>query len=210
MAGTGNGEGKPKNGWGGARPGAGRPKKALAQLKERAQIEGLIWARAPELVQVAINCALNGDAAIIKELFLRLFGMPGNYVPIFDRLPQIVAALPEGWTPEAMFAEMDADRRKINGPWTTATSAQIGREMLEVLWERGARGDTKAAQWMAAQWIGDPVLSLGEQAASMTPEQLRETMIARYTAAWPWLEGGEILRMVDAISGAPKPEADTK
>jgi hypothetical protein len=38
----------------------------------------------------------------------------------------------------------------------------------------------------------------------MTPEQLRATMIARYTAAWPWHTAEEITRMVDAISGGSK------
>jgi hypothetical protein len=62
-----------------------------------------------------------------------------------------------------------------------------------------ARGDKQAAAILARGQGPEPMLTLPEQAQTMTPEQVRETMIARYLAAWPWLAREEIERMVDAV-----------
>lgn len=194
------------NGWGGFRPGSGRPKGRKTKITERARIEGLIWYRSDEIIDSMINHAVNGDATLSKYLGDRLLGR--DTVPILDRVEQIEAALPEGW--DAALAAEIAEKlanELPQGPWTKADAEQAGRLAVEKLRERMRRGDGQAAIHLSKVYYPDPILTLGEQAATMTPEQLRETMIRRYKAVWHWHSHEEILRMVDAIQ-SPAPSGE--
>lgn len=59
---------------GGARPGAGRPPKALRYAAEIAEAEGRIVAALPELIDTLIENAKKGDVAAARYLLDRVFG----------------------------------------------------------------------------------------------------------------------------------------
>jgi hypothetical protein len=173
----------------------------MSRLKEQALCDALIWHCSPEITVAMILYALNGDTGLLKHLDERSNGRIGDRAPISSRIEQIQSELPEGFDPAAMLATLQT--RLMGGgtdiEWTTAEAGkvrQLGRRTLEKL---AARGDKQAA---AILWKGDapePMLTLPEQAQTMTPEQVRETMMARYLGAWPWLPREEIERMVDAV-----------
>jgi hypothetical protein len=200
MAGTGNGGN-------GEKRGRGRPKHEVRHLQDLAACEGLLWWKSPEIIGAMIHYALNGSDKLLVYLGERIWGRPGDRPPIIDRTEQLKATLPEGFDPEAMMATITEQLTGVpqEGAWTTAEAARVGQMGLAGLVQRARRGDGQAQALFAKLWLGDPILSLGDQAATMTPDQLRATMIARYSAAWPWLGREEIERMVAAISGGSKP-----
>ena len=176
----------------------------MTRIKERSRIESIAWYRCDEIIHASIDHAINGDSVLLKEWLGRLLGKLDAYMPIVDRLDEIAAGLPEDWDVASVSAAI-AEKMvaATSGPWTRAEAEAVGRLGVETLKRRAKRGDVAAASILAKVYIPDPILSLGEQAATMTPEQLRDTMIRRYSAAWSWLTQEDILRMVDAIQ-APK------
>jgi hypothetical protein len=83
--------------------------------------------------------------------------------------------------------------------FTTQVQQTLGMRALAHLTHRMENRDPRAAKEIADRCLGVPVPSLPEQAQTMTPEQVREVMMARYRAAWPWHDDAEIVRMVDAV-----------
>lgn len=192
---------KPKSKRGGWRPGSGRPKNALKRIKEIAANDALTLHHALELRAAMILYALNGDATLLKHLDERIHGRIGNARPIIARLDGIAENLPEGFDPGAA---MEQIRERLMGgdceiEWTTVEAGRVRRLGMQTLERLAARGDKQSAAIIARGEGPDPMLTLPEKAQTMTAEQVRETMIARYLSTWPWFSREEIERMVDAV-----------
>jgi hypothetical protein len=192
---------KPKGTHGGARPGSGRPKSAFTRLKEKAVSDALIWYASPEITTAMITYALNGDTTLLKHLDERIHGRIGDTAPLCVRLEEMQENLPAGFDPAVLFATLQ--ERLVGasgeGEWLTSDDKRARKVGVTTLEKFAARGDKQAAAILAKGAGPEPMLSLPEQAATMTPEQVRETMMARYLGAWPWLPREEIERMVDAV-----------
>lgn len=193
-------EEKPKEKRGGPR-GGGRPRTAFTHLREQALSDALIWYKAPEITAALILHGLNGNPMILKHLDERLSGRVGDIQPILQRLDEIKAALPEDLDIAAEFERLQAVLVGTGwtGEWTTAEAQRAGREGIEFLRRMAKRGDKESASIIARLYPLDPMLSIPERTQTMTPEEARELMVQRYTAAWPWIDRAEAERMVDAL-----------
>ncbi len=78
---------------GGARPGAGRPPKALRYAETAALIEERIAAALPEVTEVLIEAAKQGDMAAARYLMDRILGRVASVevAPQDDRRPEYTA-----------------------------------------------------------------------------------------------------------------------
>lgn len=186
---------------GGRREGAGRPKSALTQLKERAICDGLIWYNSPLITAAMIQVALNGDPSMLKYLGDRMFGRIGDTPPIAMQLKEIENALPEDFDAEALMASLQAELvgEADSGPVTTEDVAAAGRKVFTALCTRAMRGDHEAQSLIARFILGEPVQTWREQVAQMDESQVRAEMVRRYQAAWG-LDEETATAMVEAIA----------
>jgi hypothetical protein len=166
-----------------------------------AECDALTLHFATQLRAAMILYALNGDASLLKHLDERIYGRIGDAVPIIGRLDELKENLPAGFDAEVAMAMAQALLMGTPGDanWTTQEAQRVAQLGMKTLEKLASRGDKQAAAILAKGGGPEPMLTLPEQAETMTPEQVRETMIARYLAAWPWLPREEIERMVDAV-----------
>ena len=87
---------------GGARPGAGRPRKAVVEADATALIGQKIRDKLPEILDALINAAVEGDRRAAQYLVDRLVGRPAQEMRVttdqVNPLDQVLEELKaEGW-----------------------------------------------------------------------------------------------------------------
>jgi hypothetical protein len=146
---------KPKRG--GPQPGSGRPRKAVRNAAELAQAEGKILSAAPEMIDLLIKAAREGDTTAARYLCDRAFGRPSEEPsPLAVRVQAREGGEPEPATVDGVLrslAEAVAEVRAsaLDPSKKSAALARLGAEMLRAIEVGELAGQLRELREMVAQ-----------------------------------------------------------
>jgi ribosomal protein L17 len=165
---------------GGPRPGSGRPKKALAYAAEKAQCDDLLASEAREIMEALVAKAKEGDVSAIRLVIERIWG----------RAPEGVRAV---FTPCGVGRLLEiANAEKIEDVQPTQDLLRaFAMEALGELFNGMKAGDIGAAKDLVSRYMGEPVQTIQQQVAALSPEDAASLMRAHYKAAGlpdEWIE----------------------